>query len=102
MGIEIEGQTSDEVKGIRARETQQENIEKLNQVTDMVENFNIDGVETDTKTIKNIVMNNLENQTDLDDISQSLDKIAQGITDIKRSQTNINKKINELQEKIGE
>lgn len=102
MGIEMEGQSFDEVKDIRTRETQKENIKKLNEVTDMIDNINIDGVETDTKVIKNIVMNNLENQANLDDISQSLDKVAQGISDIKRSQTNINKKINELQEKIGE
>lgn len=102
MGIEMEGQSFDEVKDIRTRETQKENIKKLNEVTDMIDNINIDGVETDTKVIKNIVMNNLEKQANLDDISQSLDKVAQGISDIKRSQTNINKKINELQEKIGE
>lgn len=102
MAIEMEGQNSNEVQHIRTRESQKENVEKLNQVTDMVNNLNIDGIETDTKTIKNVVMENLENQTNLDDISTALDKVVQGITDIKRSQTNINKKINELQEKVGE
>ena len=102
MGIEMEGQSSNEVSQIRTREAQKENIEKLNEVTDMVDNLNIDGIEADTKTIRNVVMNNLENQTNLDDISNTLDKIAQGITDIKRSQTNINKKINEIQDKVGE
>ena len=102
MGVELEGQSFDRVRQIRVQETQQENIEKLNQVTDMVDNINIDGIESDTKTIKNVVMNNLENQTNLDDISNALDKVVQGITDIKRNQTNLNKKINEIQEKVGE
>ena len=102
MGVKLEGQSAEKVQQIRVQETQKENIEKLNQVTDMVDNFNIDGIESDTKTIKNVVMNNLENQANLDDISNSLDKIVQGISDIKRSQTNLNKKINEIQEKVGE
>ena len=88
MGVEMEGQDSNEVQHIRTRETQMENMEKLNNVTDMVDNLNIDGIESDTKTIRDVVMNNLENQANLDDISDTLDKIAQGITDIKRSQTN--------------
>ena len=102
MGVEMEGQNSNQVQHIRTRETQKENMEKLEQVTDMVDGLNIDGIETDTKTIKNVVMENLENQTNLDDISNTLNKVVQGITDIKRSQTNINKKINELQDKVGE
>lgn len=102
MGVEMEGQNSNQVQHIRTRETQKENMEKLEQVTDMVDGLNIDGIETDTKTIKNVVMENLENQANLDDISNTLNKVVQGITDIKRSQTNINKKINELQDKVGE
>lgn len=98
----MEGQDSNDVKHIRTREIQQENINKLQELGDMVENINIDGVESDTKTIKNIVMNNLENQTNLDDMSEALDKISQGIADIKRSQTNLNKKINEIQKQVGE
>lgn len=102
MGIEMEGQSSNEVQHIRTREVQKENIEKLNTVTNMVDNLNIDMIESNTEDIKNMVTNNLENQTDLDDISDTLDKIAKGISDIKRSQTNLNKKINDIQERVGE
>lgn len=102
MGIEMEGQGPNEVANIRTRELQQENMEKLSQVTDMVDNINIDGIESDTKTIKEMVIDNLDNQANLDDISDTLDKIAKGISDIKRSQTNLNKKINELQNTVGE
>lgn len=102
MAIEMEGQDSNEVQHIRTRETQAENMEKLDELGDMVDNLNIDGIESDTKAIKNMVTNNLENQTNLDDISDTLSKISQGISDIKRSQTNLNKKINEIQDKVGE
>ena len=102
MAIEMEGQDSNEVQHIRTRETQAENMERLDELGDMVDNLNIDGIESDTKAIRNMVTNNLENQTNLDDISDTLSKISQGISDIKRSQTNINKKINEIQDKVGE
>lgn len=102
MAIEMEGQYADDLKHIRTREIQQENMAKLKEVSDMVDNINIDGIETDTKIIREVVFNNLENQTDLDDISEKIDKLAQGISDIKRSQTNLNKKINEIQDKVGE
>lgn len=102
MGIEMEGQTPEEHQQIKTRELQKESIEKLNQVNDMVNNINIDGISQDTQTIKNVVMTNLENQTNLDDLDDSLAKVLQGIADIKRSQTNLNKKINEIQNQIGE
>lgn len=102
MAIEMEGQSANEAAHVRTREIQKENMEKLNDVTDMVNNINIDGIEMDTKTIKDIVVDNLENQANLDDMSDTLNKISQGISDIKRSQTNLNKKINDIQEKIGE
>ena len=102
MGVEFEAQNFAEHQQIKTRELQQENTEKLNEVTDLVDNINFDNIESDTKVIKEIVVNNLENQTNIDDISTALNKITQGITDIKRNQTNLNKKINEIQEKIGE
>lgn len=102
MAIEMEGQTPEEHQQIKTREIQRESVEKLEAVSDMVDNFNIDGIESDTQTIKNIVMNNLEDQTNIDDIAETLGKVAQGISDIKRNQTNINKKINEIQKQIGD
>lgn len=102
MGIEMEGQTPEEHQQIKTRELQKESLAKLNQVNDMVNDINFDGVTQDTQTIKNVVMNNLENQANLDDIANSLSKALQGIADIKRSQTNINKKINEIQNQMGE
>lgn len=102
MAIEMEGQTAEEHQQIKTREIQKESVEKLEEVTDMVDNLNIDIIESDTQVIKNVVMNNLENQTNIDDIAETLDKVAQGISDIKRNQTNLNKKIKDIQEKIGD
>lgn len=102
MGFEIEGQNHKEYQEIKSREQQMENTSKINQVIDMVDNINMDDIIQDTTTIKNIVVENLENQTNLDDVIDAINKVSRGITDIKRSQTNLNKKIKELEEKIGE
>lgn len=102
MGVEFEAQTPKEHQNIKTREIQQENMEKLDNVTDLVNNISFDNIESDTKTIKKIVVDNLENQTNIDDVSKTLDKVIQGVADIKRGQTNINKKIKEIQDQIGE
>lgn len=102
MGVEFEAQTAMEHQQVKTRELQKKSVEKLNEVTDMVDNLSLDSIETDTKMIKEMVYNNLENQVDNDDLSAKIDKISQGIADIKRSQTNLNKKINEIEDKIGE
>ena len=102
MGVEIEAQDDREYREVKARELQLESVEKLEQVTDMVDNINIDVIESNTETIKEVVINNLENQTNLDDIVTVLEKVTRGISDIKRNQTNLNKKLNEIQDQIGE
>lgn len=102
MAIEMEGQSQKETQEIRTREIQQENMEKLNTVNDMVNEISLDGIETDTKIIKDVVLNNIESETNLDELSEQINKISQGISDIKRSQTNLNKKIKDIQDKVGE
>ena len=102
MGIEIEVQDDKEYKEIRSKELQLESVSKLNQVSDMVDNINIETVEQNTEVIKQMVINNLEKQANIDDIVDALGKVAQGISDIKRNQTNLTKKINQIQEQIGE
>lgn len=102
MAIEMEGQSQRETQEIRTREIQQENMEKLNLVNDMVNDISLDGIETNTEIIKEVVLNNIKSETNLDELSEQINKISQGISDIKRSQTNLNKKINDIQEKVGE
>lgn len=102
MGVEFEAQTLEEKRQVRTRELQQESIEQLNQVTDMVNDISFDNIESDTQMIKEVVVNNLENQVNNDDIYDKLDKIARSLSDVKRNQTNLTKKINDIQDKIGE
>lgn len=98
----MEGQSAETHQKIKNRELQQESIKKLNEVSDLVDNINIDNIELNTNEIKDMVYNNLENQTNIDDLASDISKIVQGISDIKRNQTNMNKKLKELQEKVGE
>lgn len=102
MGVHIEAQDNDTLKQIRAREIQFENTNKLDNITDVVENINIDAIESTTNDIKSIVQSNLEEQPNLDELKSDMQKIAQGISDIKRSQTNLNKKIKDIQSTIDE
>lgn len=102
MGVEFEAQTLEEKRQVRTRELQKESIEQLNQVTDMVNDISFDNIESDTQMIKEVVVNNLENQVNNDDIYDKLDKIARSLSDVKRNQTNLTKKINDIQDKIGE
>ena len=102
MGFEIEGQNHKEYQEIKSRENQMDNLSKINEVIDMVDNINMDDILEDTATIKNIVTENLEKQTNLDDLVEMINKVSKGISDIKRNQTNLNKKMKELEEKIGE
>lgn len=102
MGVEFEAQNMAERQQVRTREIQQESVEQLGQITDMVNDVNFDNIESNTEEIKELVVNNLENQVDNDDIFEKLDKISKSISDVKRNQTNLTKKINDIQNKIGE
>ena len=102
MGVHIEVQDTDIIKQVRARETQLDNIERLNTISEAVDNINTESIEITTNEIKNIVQDNLQEQPNLDEILESMQKVAQGISDIKRSQTNLNKKIKDLQTTVDE
>ena len=102
MGFEVEGQFDSEYQAIRSRELQLDSISKLAEVSNAVDDLNIDQIEEDTKVIKHVVMNNLEDQINLDDLDKSINKILQGIADIKRNQTNLTKRIKTIEEKVGE
>jgi len=100
MGFEMEAQDEIEFRQVRARELQLDNTDKLNELSDALNDVDLSNIESNTNEIKSFVITNLENQTDLDDIYQVINKIAQGISDIKRNQTNLNKKINDIQKQI--
>lgn len=102
MGVHIEAQDADDLKQIRAREMQLESVQKLNNITDSIDNINLDNIETTTNDIRSMVETNLEQQPDLNELLTSINKIAQSVTDIKRNQTNLNKKINDIQDSVNQ
>jgi len=102
MGVHIEAQDADDLKQIRAREIQLESVQKLNNITDSIDNINLDNIETTTNDIRSMVETNLEQQPDLNELLTSINKIAQSVTDIKRNQTNLNKKINDIQDSVNQ
>lgn len=105
MGIELETQTHEEVMQIKSRELQMDNTEKLNNIIPVVESIdevNLPQIESDASDIKEIVIQNLEEQTNLDDIKDSIDKINKSISTVKGQVTKLSKKIDELLEALNE
>ena len=58
-------------------------------------NVNLSKIESDTSEIKDIVLQNLDEQTNLDDISQSLDQLNKNISTLKGQFTKLSNKIDE-------
>lgn len=100
MGFELEAQDEVEYRQVKARELQLENVDKLNEVSEVLTEVDLPNIENQTNDIKTLIVDNIDNQANLDDIYNVINKIAQGISDIKRNQTNLNKKINDIQDKI--
>lgn len=105
MGVQIEVQDHTEVMQIKSRELQLENTEKLNNLTPIVENIgdvNLSQIESDASDIKNIVIQNLDEQTDLDEIHESIEKINKSISILKGQVTKTSKKIDQIIEILNE
>jgi len=105
MGVEIEIQTHEEVAQLRTREIQQENTQKLEQIIPTVEaidSVDLPTIEQNTNQIKNMVFNNIDQQTDLDEIADMLNTISKGIVEIKKSNTRITNAIKKNTERIDE
>ncbi|MBR6515634.1 MAG: hypothetical protein IKT40_02135 [Bacilli bacterium] len=99
MGVQIEVQDHTEVMQIKSRELQLENTEKLNNLTPIVEGIgdvNLSQIESDASDIKNIVIQNLDEQTDLDEIHESIEKINKNISILKGQVTKVSKKIDQI------
>ena len=105
MGVKIEVQDHTEVMQIKSRELQLENTEKLNNFTPIVESIgdvNLSQIESDASDIKNIVIQNLDEQTDLDEIHESIEKINKNISILKGQVTKTSKKIDQIIEMLNE
>lgn len=103
MGVHIEAQDNSEVIQIRSRELQLENTEKLEQiipVVDTISDVDLPNMESDTKEIKKMIIDNIDNQTNLDDIANALDKTTKSITELKKSMTRLSNSIKEMNEKL--
>lgn len=100
MGVEIEAQNESEVRQIKARETQLENMKRLNDLTETINDINIDNIEYTTNDIKDLLVTNLDEQTNLDDIFDAVKDIAKEVSSIKKSQTNVVKKVNSIEKQM--
>lgn len=103
MGTEIEAQTNEEVIQVRSRELQLENTEKLEEIIPVVQSIdevNLQNMESNITQTKHMIINNIDNQTNLDDLASELKKISKNITEIKKSNTRLSKEIKELNQKI--
>lgn len=105
MGVEIEVQNYEEVIQIKSRELQLENTEKLNNLTPIVESIgdvNLSQIESDASEIKDMIVQNLDEQTDLDEINKSIESLNKNISTLKGNLTKISKKIDKIIDVISE
>lgn len=105
MGVHIEAQDHNEVMQIRSRELQMENTQKLNEIIPVVQSIdevNLPQMENHTKEIKDMIVNNIDNQIDLDDINDNINRLSKQITEVKKSQTRLNNSFKALSDKIDE
>ena len=103
MGVHIEVQNKDEVMQIKSRELQLESVKKLNDITPVVESINdvdLVQIESSTSEIKDIVVNNLEDQPDLQDITNDISKMNKSISSLKGQITKLSKSIGDLSQNI--
>ena len=103
MGIEIETQTLTEVQQVRSRELQQENTEKLNQITSVVETIDevdLQGIEQNTSEIKDMIVTNLDDQTDINELYQMMQDFKKSLTEVKKTMTRVNNNLKEHKEII--
>ena len=101
MAEYIEVQENQEVMQIRRRELQLDSVEKLNNITPIIENIdnvNLNQIETDTSEIKSMIETNLDEQANLDDILDSVNKLNKNISSLKGQITKLSKKLENIEE----
>lgn len=101
MGIEIEAQDHTEVMQVRSRELQLENTEKLEQIIPVVQTIDevdLQAMESNTNDIKDMIVTNIDNQTDLDKINEQLNRLTKGMTELKKANTRLTNSVKDLSE----
>ena len=109
MGIHIESQHEAEYNQIKAREKQQESINKLNDIIpvvsetqDILNNVDLEQVSADNNIIKDVVVRNLEEQTDIDEIKDAVDSLTKKINTLTKKMNTLLKTVNDIHEKIND
>lgn len=105
MGVHIEAQHNEEVIQIRSRELQLENTEKLEQIIPVVETIDevdLPTIESNTHEIKDMLINNIDNQANLDDILDAINLSVKGITELKKANTRLSNTVKEMGKQIEE
>lgn len=105
MGEFLETQDEKETLQLRSRELQLENTEKLNDILPIVEGINdvnLNQIESDTAEIKNIVIENLDNQPNIEEVVNSFDKLNKNISSLKGQVTKLSKTLTEIEKKLNE
>lgn len=105
MAVHIEAQDNAELVQIRSRELQMENTEKLDNIIPIVETIDsvdLNTMESNTNEIKDMIVNNIDNQANLDDIAKELTKISKSMTELKKANTRLTNSLKEMKNTIDE
>lgn len=102
MAVQFEAQSEDDVKQIRSRELQLESVEKLNDLIPVINNVDLEKIETQTTEIKNIVNQNLEEQPDIQEVIDKVSAMAEGFTDLADSIDSLKKSTTQLKKSVTE
>lgn len=103
MAIHIEPQEEQEVMQIRSRELQLDSIQKMEEMVPVVENINninFDKIESDTNEIKDIVVNNLDDQPDISELLDMMKEVSKSISTMKGQITKVSNKVTELSNSV--
>lgn len=105
MAVHIEAQEKDEVMQVRSRELQLESIEKMEEMIPVVETINdvnFGQIETDTNEIKDMIVNNLDDQPDISELYDLMKDLSKGISTMKGQITKVSNKVTELSNSVQE
>lgn len=108
MGVHIEAQHEAEYNQVKAREKQQDSIEKLEAIIPVVadtqqvlNNVDLEQVSNDNTVIKDVVVRNLEEQTDIDEISTTIESLSKKVNNINKKLNTMNKSLNEMKDTLN-
>lgn len=109
MGIHIEAQHEAEYNQVKAREKQKESIEKLEAIIPVVadtqntlNNVDLEQVSNDNNIIKDVVVRNLEEQTDIDEINDTVDSLTKKVNNLNKKVNTMNKTLNNVNDVLNE